>query len=156
TLGLRLLAPDRPGVGRSSPAPGWRIADNPALVGELADTLGLGSFAAWGYSGGGPYAVACAALLPDRVTALAVSAGMGSVGEWAEVDDFEATDRGMLRWSRTHPRLARAVLGTMGRAARWRPALALKSFEGELSESDRAVAAGLGDPAEAMALFTEA
>ena len=155
-LGLRVLAPDRPGVGRSSPAPPWTVADHPALVAELADALGLGSFAAWGYSGGGPYAVATAALLPERVTALAVSAGMGSVGEWAAVDDFEATDRRMLRWSHSHPRLARGYLGTMGRMARWRPGLALKSFEGQLSESDRAVAAGLGEPAEAMALFTEA
>ena len=155
-LGLRLLAPDRPGVGRSSPAPAWRIADHPALVAELADALGLGSFAVWGYSGGGPYAAACAALLAERVTALAVSAGMGSVGEWAEVDDFGATDRRMLRWSRHRPWLARAALATMGRMARRRPALALRSFEGELSTSDREVMAGFADPADAMALFTEA
>jgi pimeloyl-ACP methyl ester carboxylesterase len=155
-LGLRLLAPDRPGVGRSSPAAPWHIADQPALMAELADALGLGSFAVWGYSGGGPYAVACAAVLGERVTALAVSAGMGEVGGWAEVDDFEATDRRMLRWSRSHPRLARAFLATMGGVARRRPALALKSFAGELSASDREVMAGFSDPAEAMALFTEA
>jgi pimeloyl-ACP methyl ester carboxylesterase len=155
-LGLRVLAPDRPGVGRSSPAPAWRVADHPALVAELADALGIGSFAAWGYSGGGPYAVASAALLPDRVTALAVSAGMGSVGEWAEVDDFEGTDRRMLRWSHHHPRLARATLATTGRLARWRPALALKSFEGELSASDRDVVARFEDPADVMVMFTEA
>jgi len=48
------------------------------------------------------------------------------------------------------------VLRTTAWLARRSPRSALKSFEAELSESDRAVAAGLGEPAEAMALFTEA
>jgi pimeloyl-ACP methyl ester carboxylesterase len=157
TPGLRLVAPDRPGVGRSSPAPAWRVADHPALVAELADALGIGTFAVWGYSGGGPYAAACAALLPERVTAAVVSAGMGQIGVWADVDDFEATDRRLLRWSTRHPTLARAALSMAGRLARWRPATALKSFEGELSDDDRRVLAeARDDPAEAMSLFTEA
>jgi pimeloyl-ACP methyl ester carboxylesterase len=155
-LGLHLVAPDRPGVGRSSPAPAWRVGDHPALVADLADALGIGSFAAWGYSGGGPYAAACAALLPDRVTALAVSAGMGEVGVWAEVGDYEATDRRMLGWSHTRPRLARTLLATTAWLARRRPALARKSFEGQLPEADRRVMAGFVDPSEAMAMFTEA
>ena len=58
--------------------------------------------------------------------------------------------------SHSHPRLARAFLATIGRLARWRPGLALKSFEGELSPADREVMAGFDDPADAMALFTEA
>src|SRR3954452_21242937 len=73
-LGLRVIAPDRPGVGRSTPGALGTVADYPARVAALADALGWERFAVWGYSGGGPYAVACAALLPDRVTTAAVAA----------------------------------------------------------------------------------
>src|SRR4249920_3587779 len=58
--GLRLIAPDRPGVGLSSRIASWTVADYPQLVTALADTLGVDRFAVWGYSGGGPYAAACA------------------------------------------------------------------------------------------------
>jgi len=154
--GLRILAPDRPGVGRSSPVDGWGIADYPAMVAALADALGVDTFKVWGYSGGGPYAVAVAAKLTDRVTRVAVAAGMGQIGEWATADDFEKTDRQMLGLCAKHPRVARIALGTTGWLARKSPKIAYGSFLKQLSESDRAVAAGLGSPAEAMALFTQA
>src|SRR6476659_1974714 len=51
--GLRILAPDRPGIGRSSAADGWGIADYPPMVARLADALGVDRFGVWGYSGGG-------------------------------------------------------------------------------------------------------
>jgi pimeloyl-ACP methyl ester carboxylesterase len=65
--GVHLVAPDRPGFGRSEVQPGRRLTDWPADVAELADTLGVDRFAVAGFSGGGPYALACAALLGDRV-----------------------------------------------------------------------------------------
>jgi pimeloyl-ACP methyl ester carboxylesterase len=100
--------------------------------------------------------VAIAAGLPTRVTALAVAAGMGEVGAWATIDDFEKTDRQLVTLSTKHPALARVALGTMGRLARLSPKTAMRSFVKELSESDRRVIDGLGDPASAMALFTQA
>ncbi|PGG96045.1 hypothetical protein GX51_08005 [Blastomyces parvus] len=59
-LHLRIIAPDRPGFGRSTYAPSRRIVDWPADVRALADHLGLARFAVLGGSGGGPYALACA------------------------------------------------------------------------------------------------
>ena len=154
--GLRVIAPDRPGVGLSSPVKRWRVADYPSMVAALADELGVGRFAVWGYSGGGPYAVATAAALPDRVSALAVCAGMGEVGGWATENDFESTDRQMMKLTRFSPPLARLVIGTVGRLARRSPSSAYKSLVKQLSGSDADVLDRLGPPEEAMALFTQA
>jgi pimeloyl-ACP methyl ester carboxylesterase len=71
--GLRLLAYDRPGYGGSSPQPDRSVADAAADVAAIADQLQVRRFAVWGASGGGPHALACAALLPDRVVAAAVA-----------------------------------------------------------------------------------
>ncbi|MGH9016786.1 MAG: alpha/beta fold hydrolase [Acidimicrobiales bacterium] len=155
-LGLRVIAPDRPGVGLSSPEVGWGISTYPAMIDDLADALGIDRFSVWGYSGGGPYAVACAALLADRLDKAAVCAGAGQVGVWAELAEFEKTDRQMLEMSRRRPRLARILLSVAGRVARVAPSTVVKSFEKELSASDRAVVASYASPAEAIALFTQA
>jgi len=69
--GLRLVAYARPGYGRSTRAPGRVVADAARDVAAIADELGIGRFLSWGTSGGGPHTLACAALLPDRVVAVA-------------------------------------------------------------------------------------
>jgi pimeloyl-ACP methyl ester carboxylesterase len=69
--GLRLIGYDRPGYGRSTRAPGRQVADCVADVHAIADTLALDRFATWGISGGGPHALACAALCDNRLVATA-------------------------------------------------------------------------------------
>ena len=73
--GLRLIGYDRPGYGDSTPQPGRTVADAATDVATIADALGIDRFATWGISGGGPHALACAALLPERVVAAASLAG---------------------------------------------------------------------------------
>jgi pimeloyl-ACP methyl ester carboxylesterase len=73
--GLRVLALDRPGIGQSTWQPGRTLESWPSLVAAFADAQGIGSFAQLGVSGGGPYVLACAAMLPHRVTASAVLCG---------------------------------------------------------------------------------
>jgi pimeloyl-ACP methyl ester carboxylesterase len=65
--GLRRLTLDRPGYGESTRLPGRIVADIATYVEAIADQLGVGRFAVLGGSGGGPHALACAALLGDRV-----------------------------------------------------------------------------------------
>ena len=92
--GLRVVSPDRPGYGMSSPQPGRSLADWPSDVAALADALAIEHFAVAGHSSGGPYAVACAALLPERVSAALVIAGvtdMGWPGAWEGFFESEAT-----------------------------------------------------------------
>ena len=72
--GLRLISYDRPGYGGSTPWAGRRVADAATDVLAIADTLNLPRFAVWGISGGGPHALACAALLPSRCVGAAVLA----------------------------------------------------------------------------------
>jgi pimeloyl-ACP methyl ester carboxylesterase len=74
--GLRLIGYDRPGYGGSAPDPGRDVAAAAADVAAVADALGLEGFVTHGASGGGPHALACAALLGDRVPAAAVLAGV--------------------------------------------------------------------------------
>ncbi len=86
--GIRLLSYDRAGYGGSTRAPGRDVAAVAADVAVALDALGVGAFVTWGTSGGGPHALACAALLTDRVRATATIAG---VAPWqAEGLDFLA------------------------------------------------------------------
>ncbi len=73
-LGIRWVSYDRPGYGGSTARPGRTIATAAEYVAALADSLGIERFGVMGHSGGGPHAMACAALLGDRVLgAVAVS-----------------------------------------------------------------------------------
>jgi pimeloyl-ACP methyl ester carboxylesterase len=65
--GVRMVAYDRPGYGRSDPLPGRSVADAAADVAAIADELGFDRFAVVGGSGGAPHALACGALLGDRI-----------------------------------------------------------------------------------------
>jgi pimeloyl-ACP methyl ester carboxylesterase len=69
--GIRLITYDRPGYGESTPHPGRTVASVAADVAEIAEHLGIRRLLVWGWSGGGPHALACAALLPDLVAAAA-------------------------------------------------------------------------------------
>lgn len=74
----RIIVPDRPGYGHSTHQPGRRLTDWPADVLAIADALGLETFAVVGISGGGPHALACAAMLPaDRLTSAGTICGLG-------------------------------------------------------------------------------
>jgi pimeloyl-ACP methyl ester carboxylesterase len=84
--GLRLIGFDRAGYGGSSANPGRVFGSAAADVAALLDALGVGRFATWGHSGGGPHALACAALLPDRCVAAASLASPAPYG--AEGLDF--------------------------------------------------------------------
>ena len=69
--GIELVGFDRSGYGDAPRRHGRSVADVVDEVVALADARGIDRFATWGISGGGPHALACAALLPDRVIAAA-------------------------------------------------------------------------------------
>jgi pimeloyl-ACP methyl ester carboxylesterase len=73
-LGVRLVCFDRPGYGGSTAA-GFGLASVAASTGAIADRLRVDRFATLGQSGGGPFALACAAVLGDGVTRVAVTSG---------------------------------------------------------------------------------
>jgi pimeloyl-ACP methyl ester carboxylesterase len=78
--GIRWISHDRPGYGGSTPHPDRDVASAAADVASVADALGLDRFAVMGYSGGGPHALACAAVLPGRVLATVCMSGLAPFG----------------------------------------------------------------------------
>jgi pimeloyl-ACP methyl ester carboxylesterase len=75
-LGIRWVSYDRPGYGGSTPNPGRDVASAASDTAAVADALGVERFAVMGHSGGGPHALACAALLGDRVLRVVSGAGL--------------------------------------------------------------------------------
>lgn len=72
-----LIGFDRPGFGKSSLKFNFQVQDIVPDVLQLIDHLGINKFAALGYSGGGPFAAACACFIPGRVGALGIVSGVG-------------------------------------------------------------------------------
>lgn len=101
-LGLRLLAPERPGFGISTYQKNRTLASYAADIAAFADRLGIKRFAVAGISGGGPYAAACAALLPERVTALAL---VSPVGPMAGAEKPKSIGKGHFFAFRISPRV---------------------------------------------------
>ena len=73
---LWLISYDRPGYGDSTAQPGRSTADCASDIRVICEALGIERLAMWGLSGGGPHVLACAALLPDLVTAVASFASL--------------------------------------------------------------------------------
>ncbi|MGH7641988.1 MAG: alpha/beta fold hydrolase, partial [Candidatus Dormibacteria bacterium] len=81
--GIRLISYDRPGYGGSSVASGRSVADATQDVVAITEALGIERLATWGYSGGGPYTLAFAALLPNLIVAACT---LGSVAPYGPED----------------------------------------------------------------------
>ncbi len=105
-----LVAIDRPGFGRSMPQPRRRILDWPNDVAAVADSLGHERFGVLGVSCGGPYALACARALPERIDYCGLLAGVGPMN----VARLNRTQmpllRAMFALARIHPALISPIL----------------------------------------------
>jgi pimeloyl-ACP methyl ester carboxylesterase len=145
-LGMRLIAPDRPGIGMSDPQAGRRIADWPADVAGLADQLGCERFDLVGVSGGGPYALACARFIPERLGTVGVVSGVGPVGDSPELKmELEPRLRALFALAQRGGapyELAARIVGATAR--RW-PALFLNMLA--LNEPQAERTGATGDPA---------
>jgi pimeloyl-ACP methyl ester carboxylesterase len=86
--GLHWVSYDRPGYGGSSPYPDQDVASAAGDVAAIADALGLSRIAVLGHSGGGPRALACGAMLPDRVVGV-VSMSAPAPHQAEDLDWFE-------------------------------------------------------------------
>lgn len=107
-LGLRLIAPDRPGFGLSDFQENRSLADWPKDVRSLADALGLERFALAGISGGGPYVAASAALLPERAIAAVL---VSPVGPLCAPEGPDSLPTAQIMTFRLLPHLTPAMLG---------------------------------------------
>jgi len=124
-LGIRLITFDRPGIGLSSPQPGRRMLDWPRDVAEFADAHGLDPFAVLGWSGGGPYALATAHELPDRVTRVVLVAPVTPLAGTEFTRELSSDLRRRARMGRMIPWLVQAAVARDARAFRRDPERAL-------------------------------
>jgi pimeloyl-ACP methyl ester carboxylesterase len=136
-LGIRIIAPDRPGIGLSDYQPGRLIGDWPADVAELADALGLGRFAVLGVSGGGPYALACAAKIPERLSAVGIVGGLGPVDTDGTMQGMSALSRFYLLLFRRAPGAGRMLFALAAQIARRYPDRLFSLFTANVPTPDR-------------------
>jgi len=157
-LGVRLITFDRPGYGGSDRLAHRRVADAATDVATIADAYGFERFAVIGRSGGGPHALACAALLPDRVTRAAVLVGLAP---WAAegLDWFAGmSDSNILGYTAAaagHGPLA-ARLTPAAQKIRADPAHLVADVQEEMHASDRPVMADAGIRALLVQNYAEA
>lgn len=147
--GIRLIAADRPGYGRSTRLPGRSLTDVADDTAALADDLGIDTFAVIGWSGGAPMALTTAAALGPRVRSVGVLAGLApasaaTVAGLAEADLFAM--------AAADPQALSTLLAELAALMRADPAAGAMQLLGEhLSEPDLAMVA---DPAFAAAMAT--
>jgi pimeloyl-ACP methyl ester carboxylesterase len=139
SLGVRLVAPDRPGYGHSTFQPGRRLTDWPDDVTALADHLGLGRFAVVGVSGGGPHALVCAALLPDRVTRAAVVSGIAPLLTATDAEGMTRMNKLLWSLARRSDKAVLPLIALMVAVARRRPEQSVQLMMKQLPPSDVSV-----------------
>lgn len=110
---LQLITMDRPGVGRSDPAPGRTLLDFTKDLAAIADQLGHERFSVIGVSGGGPYALACAAAIPERLVSIAAVASVAPPAIRAKTPLHPATM--FFRLIAASPATGRLLLGVLKR-----------------------------------------
>ncbi len=118
--GAEIVAIDRPGIGHSDAWTMASITQWPRTVEQVADLLHLDDFAVAGWSGGGPYALACAAALPQRVRAVALIESIPEILRLRDV--FELTfweDELLIPLAHWAPMLAAAPLRVLRHAPDW-------------------------------------
>jgi pimeloyl-ACP methyl ester carboxylesterase len=119
---VRVVAPDRPGTGRSTFQPGRRLIDWADDVRQLADSLDISRFRAIGFSGGGAYALAAAHGLGDRVIAAASVAGVGPLDTREALAGMNRSNRLLFGMARRTPWLLRLLAVPNARTHTHKPA----------------------------------
>lgn len=121
-LGVRLIAPERPGYGTSDFLPQRRLVQWADDVRQLADRLRLETFSVAGVSGGAPYSLVCARFLPERIVRAGLVSAMGPVDHPLVVAHMTSRHRFRLAVFRLAPISVHAVCTLAGWCARNLPA----------------------------------
>jgi pimeloyl-ACP methyl ester carboxylesterase len=136
---LRIIAPDRPGFGRSDFQSGRRLIDWPADVIELANELGLDRFSILGPSGGGPYAAVCAWKIPERLRSVGIVSGQSPTDDPSVLAGMRPLNRRLALIGRWAPWLFRPLSWPVIRALKREPDGYLARLMSDLPEPDRKV-----------------
>lgn len=124
-LGLRVVSPDRPGYGLSSPAPHHRLIDWVVDLNQLLDRLRLQRVSIVGVSGGGPYALAFLHQHPERALGAALVASLAPIGQGLPLRSLLPPVRWLFEWALHAPWLLDLALMPIVPLLRHRPLEAL-------------------------------
>jgi pimeloyl-ACP methyl ester carboxylesterase len=138
-MNVRVLSPDRPGLGFSDFQPDRAIADWPADVVEFAEQLGLDRFAVLGVSAGAAYALACAWKLGERVTTTVVAGAALPVSMTADEGNMPAMQRLLSRSTVLAPWTVRPAMTLLAQVSRRAPEQTVSRMEQSANEADRSV-----------------
>lgn len=137
SLGFRIIAPDRPGLGLSSYLRHRTILSWPKDVRELADALSLDKFVVCGVSGGGPHSLACAHELPDRVTRAGVISGAGPIDSADALAGMHKGNQLAMTLAKRAPLVLRGLYGIIALVAKRWPDKVVGGNSKQMPEADR-------------------
>jgi len=137
--GVCLIAMDRPGFGLSDFQPRRTILDWPQDVLAVANVLGIQRFAIIGVSGGGPHALACASLIPERLTTVALIGSIGPLDEPHTTAGMMPQNRQLFSLARRAPWLLRLFMEWHARQMRRDFAHFIPRVTKDMSAADHAV-----------------
>ncbi len=138
-VGVRLIAPDRPGYGWSDPHRERTLLGWPRDVEALVNALHVREFGVIGISGAVPYLLACAVALPQRLTHVAILSGLGPLHEPGVMEGMNRETAALYRLALRSPRLARVWMAMLAQTAKRSPMLVYRQQLNYLPEVDRAV-----------------
>lgn len=122
--GYRLIAPDRPGYGRSTSWPTRKLTDAGDIVAGVLDAYGVADARLVGFSGGGPHALAAAATHSNRVREVHIISGATPPG----MGEPATTQQRLATLARRTPRLLGGLFRTQAWLTNWVPALVVSQF----------------------------
>lgn len=131
--GIRLIAVDRPSYGLSDPQPGRAMLDWPDDIAALTDTLGLQRYAIIGFSGGSPYALACAYKLPGRVAKIALVGAFAPAGAPGVMEGMSPAVSGLWALAQANPDELRNTFAAIASS----PAALVEAMSASLPEWDK-------------------
>lgn len=137
SLGVRVVTPDRPGYGLSDRAPHRSLLDWPLDVAELADHLGISQFGIIGLSGGGIWALACAAVIPHRLTEVVVTGCPGPMDREGALTDMRLMTRAGVWLGSRAPWLLEAGATLLSPVIRRFPGFFIDHFNDGVPPADR-------------------
>lgn len=136
---IRLITPERPGYGLSDPKPQRTLLDWADDVAELADHLGIHTFAVLSESGGGPHALACASRLADRVTMTLLLCSPAPAGFPGATRGMSLGNRLGILLDRYAPWLVRRVLRSYASAFEHDPEFFVDQIARQMAPPDQAL-----------------
>lgn len=136
SLGARLIIPDRPGFGLSSPLPGRKLSDWPKDVEQLANQLGINDFSIVGFCGGAPYALICAQNINERLKHVTIVSGVTPYDNINLLHGIKTSNRALIKVAMLLPNSVFNLISIVMRGMVNNPARYLDQLHGHLCKTD--------------------